>query len=95
MFGLVWALVYIVDFLRLSRGYRKSEYWWLLLLFPGSLASLFAFIVVSRLLGDSLIRRIVGVVLYSGLVMILPWLHRLMRLSMRRAKKSAAEMEKR
>lgn len=81
--GLAACVAFLVDYYRLSRGFRRSEYWWMIICFPGSLGLLLAFIFVSRLLGDSVLRRIIGAVLYTCLIIMVPWLHRLMRRSFR------------
>ena len=81
--GLATCVAFVVDYFLLSRGYNRSEYWWMIMCFPGSLGLLLAFIFVSRLLGDSLLRRLVGALLYTCLLIMVPWLHRLMRRSFR------------
>lgn len=92
--GFTFALIFVVDYNRLSiRSRRKlgtrvwwsSELGWLLMLGPASLGAIFAFVFASRAFGDSLARRIIGIVLYGALVITLPWWHRMMRRAMRKA----------
>lgn len=87
--GLAAGIGYATDFTRLSikarryghRGWWQSELGWVLFLFPTALTAIFAFIFLSRMFGDSLIRRIIGLALYSLLVLMLPWKWRIMRKS--------------
>lgn len=85
VFGLVWAAVFIADYWRMSRGmWIRNEYGRFFMTFPTVMFFLLLFLLVSRTIDGVHVRRIIGIVLYSGLVLTLPWLHRLMRLSMRR-----------
>lgn len=81
--GLANCIVFVLHYAWLSRGYKRSEYWWMVICFPGSLGLLLAFIFLSRLFGDSVIRRLIGAVLYTCLLIMVPWLHRLMYRSFR------------
>lgn len=83
--GIVWSVVFIVDYWRLSRGlWIHNEYGRFFMAFPSVMFFLLTFVLFARNVDNIDIRRVVGIVLYAGLVVTLPWLHRLMRISMRR-----------
>lgn len=83
--GFAWAVVFVVDYGRLSKGrWRRTEIGILLMLGPASLGLMMGFILSAFVFGPSLPRQIIGVVLYSVLVSTLPWWHRVMRRSMKR-----------
>lgn len=99
--GLLWGVIYLADYTRLSfrarrygrKGWWQSEIGWVLFLFPAALTAIFGFIFISRLLGDSLLRRIIGLALYAGLVLMLPWKHRIMRKSQAKASEDDEDTE--
>lgn len=83
--GFLWAVVFVVDYGRLSKGrWRRSEIGVLLMLGPASLGAMMGYVLSAFLVGPSFPRRIIGVVLYALLVSTLPWWHRVMRRSMKR-----------
>lgn len=82
-YGLIAAVAYVVDYWRLSRYSKKSEYWWLFMAWPLSTAALFGYVIFARLFGENIVRRLVGVFFWAALTLMVPWLHRLMRRSMK------------
>jgi hypothetical protein len=78
----------VVDFTRLSQGrWRQGPYRAYGVLIVGTIASLgaiFVFIAFSRLLGDSVMRQVIGFLLYLVLSVMLPGWWRLMRRSQAR-----------
>lgn len=85
VFGIVSAVLFIVDYWRMSQGmWVHNEYGRFFMAYPAVMFFLLSFVLGARNVDSVLVRQLVGVTLYSGLVLTLPWLHRLMRLSMRR-----------
>lgn len=80
--GLVACIAFCTHYFIRTRGYRRSEYWYMLMAWPTSLGALLLYIFVARFIGQSLFRQVVGLVLYSSLLVMVPWLHRLMLKSM-------------
>lgn len=85
--GACWA--FCIDYYRLSRGFRRSEYWWIFMGFPASLGILLTFLLVARLVPNSFGRQLIGAILYTVLLAVIPMKHRLMRKSMTRGRREA------
>jgi hypothetical protein len=87
--GFACGIGYAVDYTRLSlrarrfgrKGWWQSELGWVLFGFPTALTVLLGFILFSRLFGDSLHRRIIGLVIFTAVVLMIPWKWRIMRKS--------------
>lgn len=91
--GLVFAVLICIDFARLSRGgWRRDELGRFLMALPAVLGAVFALVLAGRLIGDTLVRQIANLLTYAALVSLMPWMHRLMRLSFHGPSKMDGDM---
>lgn len=98
--GFVCGVGYAVDYTRLSfrarqlgyRGWWQSELGWVLWGFPTALTAIMGFVLFSRIFGDSLIRQIIGLVLWSVVMGMIPWKWRIMRKSQAKVRSRESNM---
>jgi FlaA1/EpsC-like NDP-sugar epimerase len=81
--GAAACIAFCADYYRLSRGFRRSEFWWIFMGFPATLGVVLLFILASRVVPDSWVRQVVGAILSTILIAIVPLKHRIMRKAMR------------
>lgn len=87
--GFVCGVGYAIDYTRLSfrarrlgyRGWWQSELGWVLWGFPTALTAILGFVLFSRIFGDSIVRQIIGLVLWTIVMAMIPWKWRIMRKS--------------
>lgn len=80
--GILFCGAFVIDYYRLSKGFRRSGLWWIFMGFPASLGALLTYLLIARLVPNSFLREVIAASLFTALVAIVPAQHRLMRKSM-------------
>lgn len=77
------CIAFVIDYFRITRGFRRSGLWWVFMGFPASLGILLAYLLIARFVPNSTVREIIAAGLFTAFVAVVPAQHRMMRKSMR------------